>query len=894
MQTATSEFKECMNNGYPEYGTARITLTDGTIIDVEKDDFLMDSNGFSINRSCSSTNRFEIGTVVSSCLTMKLLNFDGRYNLYDFNKAKVTKASIGMELPSGKTEIIPQGNFIVDAQDFNGGIVTLTCYDNLAEWDVNYTGNKNGTAINLIVAMATKHKVVLSNNNFNNCNYEVNIADDVKCTDRQMLSYILSITGNNANIDRNGYLKIWWYSAENNSITLLNAKTVKAPSENQVDAGDIINITNVNKMYVGYDTYTKIPNKLDIVSLSSVDVADVIITGVKIAINETEYIAGNKEYAINISNNPLVNKNNAQEIANNVWSVIQGTSFRAMTFSVLSNPLLELGDKVVIELEDGVYETYLTNIQFAVGYDTKIIIGAESPRKNSSNSSNAYTTEIARQQANEKITAYDALNKQLINLITMSMGLYEIREKQNDGSEIIYLTNKPTLEESIGGTVWRIALDVFTITNDYQGKNTEWKAGFDSQGNLLVNVLSAIGISADWIQTGEMSANRIYGGTLTLGGLGDSNGNLYLYDSQRRLIAKMDSTGVLLDGATIKINGNNFTLKSDNTTIQEDGTIICKNAQLENVSATGSFTCENDTTNAIHMVGTFIGGELKIAASDSSYAFLQGHLLEIYDGTNANLAQIGRNGILFQDRQTTSRAWMGISNSSSGYRGAFLQLRDEGGENLVNINTADWIMSYGRPASDDSGTGWRYFDTTFYINRPTGYRFVITSDKHGAYYPDWDITLYGAVLVQYSMHVKGGISQSSAATTDSDRNVKKDIKLLNTSNSAKFIYSLKPCEFKYIEGTSDRFHHGLIAQDVKESMGDDDWGLFIDKSVSKEKYIDKIAYASGKTEETITAKYGLRYEELIADLIATVQSQNERITTLENEMSKLKEVAYGN
>lgn len=208
MQTATSEFKECMNNGYPEYGTARITLTDGTIIDVEKDDFLMDSNGFSINRSCSSTNRFEIGTVVSSCLTMKLLNFDGRYNLYDFNKAKVTKVSIGMELPSGKTEIIPQGNFIVDAQDFNGGIVTLTCYDNLAEWDVNYTGNKNGTAINLIVAMATKHKVVLSNNNFNNCNYEVNIADDVKCTDRQMLSYILSITGNNANIDRNGYLEV--------------------------------------------------------------------------------------------------------------------------------------------------------------------------------------------------------------------------------------------------------------------------------------------------------------------------------------------------------------------------------------------------------------------------------------------------------------------------------------------------------------------------------------------------------------------------------------------------------------------------------------------------------------------------------------------------------------
>jgi hypothetical protein len=76
---------------------------------------------------------------------------------------------------------------------------------------------------------------------------------------------------------------------------------------------------------------------------------------------------------------------------------------------------------------------------------------------------------------------------------------------------------------------------------------------------------------------------------------------------------------------------------------------------------------------------------------------------------------------------------------------------------------------------------------------------------------------------------------------------------------------LKPCEFKFNENTSDRLHHGLIAQDVKKSMKDKDWGLYIEQS---------------------NGEKGLRYDELISDLIATVQSQNERIKELERIVSQ--------
>ena len=52
----------------------------------------------------------------------------------------------------------------------------------------------------------------------------------------------------------------------------------------------------------------------------------------------------------------------------------------------------------------------------------------------------------------------------------------------------------------------------------------------------------------------------------------------------------------------------------------------------------------------------------------------------------------------------------------------------------------------------------------------------------------------------------------------------------------------------------------FIAQEVKEAMGDNDWGVYVED------------------EQGIK---GLRYEELIADLIATVKFQDKRISELE-------------
>ena len=167
----------------------------------------------------------------------------------------------------------------------------------------------------------------------------------------------------------------------------------------------------------------------------------------------------------------------------------------------------------------------------------------------------------------------------------------------------------------------------------------------------------------------------------------------------------------------------------------------------------------------------------------------------------------------------------------------------------------------------------------FYVNNAGLTNFAITNQEN-TIYGNCELSVYGTQRLKYELYVEGNIHGNVISA--SDKNVKKDIQALNIEDSAHFIYSLIPSEFRFKNGTSNRLHHGLIAQEVKKSMGDSDWGLFIDKKVDNENYIEtEVNSKTGEQTQLLTARYGLRYDELIADLIATVQSLNNRLKALE-------------
>ena len=87
-----------------------------------------------------------------------------------------------------------------------------------------------------------------------------------------------------------------------------------------------------------------------------------------------------------------------------------------------------------------------------------------------------------------------------MNQIAMNaMGFHTTYEEQPDGSRITYLHDKPNLSDS--KIIYKQTIDGFFLSQD-GGKS--YTAGFDSQGNAVLNILYAIGIVADWIKTGRL------------------------------------------------------------------------------------------------------------------------------------------------------------------------------------------------------------------------------------------------------------------------------------------------------------------------------------------------------------------------------------------------------
>lgn len=103
----------------------------------------------------------------------------------------------------------------------------------------------------------------------------------------------------------------------------------------------------------------------------------------------------------------------------------------------------------------------------------------------------------------------------------------------------------------------------------------------------------------------------------------------------------------------------------------------------------------------------------------------------------------------------------------------------------------------------------------------------------------------------------------------SDRRKKRNIVDLAVKRARSFIMALKPVKYKFTKdiSTSDRYHHGFIAQDVKKAMPED-WGIYCEN-----KDLDRI---------------GLRYDEFIADMVAVIQDHEKRIQKLENELKRSK------
>lgn len=107
----------------------------------------------------------------------------------------------------------------------------------------------------------------------------------------------------------------------------------------------------------------------------------------------------------------------------------------------------------------------------------------------------------------------------------------------------------------------------------------------------------------------------------------------------------------------------------------------------------------------------------------------------------------------------------------------------------------------------------------------------------------------------------------------SDKNVKNSIEY-DLSRYRQFLLDLKPCRFKYNEGQSGRYHIGMIAQDMEQSLADNGIAASEFSGWCKMPVRDKNHNITGYT-------YGIRYDSLIPLNTLMIQELVKRVEALE-------------
>lgn len=578
MRNVSKNFKNELkldNRNYLLY--ADVTLSSGETLKLTQEEIW--ENGFVIDDATSGTSSFDLGSVIINKFTLTINNIYDDFSKYDFTDAAVV-AYIGLGLPDGTVEKIRMGTFTVDEPTYNGSTITLECLDNIRLLDEPYSKSTlqyPATLLQIARDACECCGLSLNTKNFDHSNYTVESRpDDEATTFREVMSWVAQIACKFVRCDAYGRIFLGWYDesdsveefvltderenkihADDSDEIIIFAEPSKAKTsvdggrfdkDTPYSSGDSLDGGLFNPWDddggASYDAGTfdsmKTYHHIWLLNSLTVGTDDITITGVSVTLeNESgegnTYLYGDTGYILSIEKNDLIQtEDQAKSVAVMVGEKLVGMTFRTFYAGHLSDPTIEAGDTVyVTDRKQNSYKSYITNTVFTAGGTQKSSCGAETPARKSGTRFTEATKALvaAKKNTEQQIATYDKSVQALTNLITQSFGVYKTEEKLDDGSTIFYMHNKPSLQES--DTVWKMTADAFAVSTD--GGRT-WNAGMDSQGNAVVNVLSAIGIRFDWAK----------GGTLTLGGEDNVNGILQLLDADGNVTTSFD-----VDGADI-------------------------------------------------------------------------------------------------------------------------------------------------------------------------------------------------------------------------------------------------------------------------------------------------------------------------------------------------------
>lgn len=506
MINVSNEFKQLMNERTDFKCNADITLTDGTVLQLDASAFTLSNNSIT---DAAGANTLPLGVAVGRSIQIELLNDEEQYKDIDFFGAKI-RLYLTFKL-STTTEKIEMGTFTVLDPETYGETVIITAQDDMYKADKEYTTTLTfpATLSAMYIDACTNCSIPFVTAAFPNSDFVVNEAPS-DATYREVFGYIAMLAVGNARVNRSGYMDIISYDFETVHHSLTEWRDLKA------------------------------------------DMNDIVITGVQTVVehedeegNTTEetILNGEEGYVIAIENPLIAGKE--QDAVDIIAAALVGVSFRKFSGDYIAYPIAEFMDVVEITNRKGeTYKSVLTDIDFVFFGFTTMSNSAESVLRNGAvyqgEASKAIVAakKLVEREKTQRELAVEKLNKSL----AQSSGMYQTSEVQEDGSTIYYLHDKPTIEES--ANVIKLTAEAIGLSTD-GGKTYPY--GFMLTGDMIAKILSAEGINADWINVGAFTVK-------------DSEGNI---------VFKADvTTGeIIIDGKNGKVQFENTPIYTFDETV---------------------------------------------------------------------------------------------------------------------------------------------------------------------------------------------------------------------------------------------------------------------------------------------------------------------------------------
>ena len=565
-----------------------------------------------------------------------------------------------------------------------------------------------------------------------------------------------------------------------------------------------------------------------------IDTDNVIITGISTVRgegNEEETVLYGKDtYCLKI-NNPLIKDVEEKAVAY-LGKKLCGTVLRKFSGSFFADPTVEFMDLAcVVDRKNKVYRTLITSHEFEYLGGSRYSCDINSPvRQAGEYYSNATAIYQAQKETKKNKKEWEKAVENMNVALENASGMFPTEVPQPDGSSIVYIHDKKTLEES---------KNVFKITSAAVGFSTDggktYPFGFMLTGEFIAKILYTIGINADYINTGAITvkdsdgniifqadiANKrviISGDYVQIGGktvpekLNEVNAQIEIINGKiKSVVTKDDVTSIIEQSAdSIRLQAKKLTWEAENSSLKEDGSFSCKNANIS-----GNLTSFLDTER---------------------YDFSSEISETVYLKRGSKTTGYGLN-IKGKNKTSTSEKYGGLAliPCSDYYR--FSQQNEENYTSCISAN--DKLIIQAQEVSDD--TKAKYVSIEFDTAGTPGLQMITSASQKVLFYIDQSgarfssdstmvnnlkLTTYKTVTESPNLYIDGtyydgNYSGYVCMSSSSSRRYKTNITKVDEELNTDALYNLPVKSYTYKENYLSETDRncgkrmiGFIAEDV--------------------------------------------------------------------------------